>query len=257
MLQSYLLLCVSAFLAGVVNSIAGGGTLLTFPALMAILPAVEANATSTFALVPGSIAGAWGYRREMSSLGKWVLLLLGPSLLGGLVGTLLVTLLDPKYFQQTVPFLILLATLLFMSQPLLGRWVGIGKSQAAPGQTKLAALVVFQFFVAIYGGYFGAGVGIMMLSALSLMGITDIHRMNALKTLLAGCINTVSVLVFVSFGKVEWHYGLAMAAAAIVGGYTGAAVARRMNRTLVRWIVSAIGLSLSTYYFLKQFGILS
>jgi uncharacterized protein len=257
MLQTYMLLSVSAFLAGIVNSIAGGGTLLTFPALMAILPAVEANATSTFALVPGSIAGAWGYRREMSASGKWVVLLLAPSLIGGLVGTLLVTELDPKYFQLTVPYLILLATLLFMSQPLLARWVGIGKSQAEPKQKTLVALVVFQFLVAIYGGYFGAGIGILMLSALSLMGVTDIHRMNALKTLLAGCINTVSVLVFICYGKVDWHYGLAMAAAAIVGGYTGASVARRMNRTLVRWIVIAIGLTLSTYYFLKQFGMVS
>ena len=257
MLQTYMLLCVSAFLAGIVNSIAGGGTLLTFPALMAILPAVEANATSTFALVPGSIAGAWGYRREMSASGKWVVLLLAPSLIGGLVGTLLVTELDPKYFQLTVPYLILLATLLFMSQPLLGRWVGIGKSQTEPKQKTLVMLVVFQFLVAIYGGYFGAGIGILMLSALSLMGVTDIHRMNALKTLLAGCINTVSVLVFICFGKVDWQYGFAMAAAAIVGGYTGASVARRMNRTLVRWIVIAIGLSLSAYYFLKQFGIIS
>ena len=251
-----MLLCVSAFLAGIVNSIAGGGTLLTFPTLMAILPAVEANATSTFALVPGSIAGAWGYRREMASSGKWVVLLLAPSLLGGLVGTLLVTELDPKYFQRTVPYLILLATLLFMSQPLVGRWLGIGKSQAEPKRTTLVALVIFQFFVAIYGGYFGAGIGILMLSALSLMGVTDIHRMNALKTLLAGCINTVSVLVFICYGKVDWQYGLAMAAAAIVGGYAGASVARRMNRTLVRWIVIGIGLTLSAYYFLKQFGIL-
>ena len=255
MLQTYLLLCVSAFLAGVVNSIGGGGTLLTFSALMAVISPVAANATSTFALVPGSMAGAWGYRREMAASSKWIWLLFTPSLAGGFVGTLLVTQLPESYFQRTVPFLILLATLLFMGQPLLSRWMGIGASHTAPGPTTIAAMVVFQFFVAIYGGYFGAGIGILMLSALSLMGFTDIHRMNALKTLLAACINTVSVLLFVWYGKVVWHYALAMAGAAILGGYLGAHGARRMNRSVVRWIVVVIGLSLSAYYFSKQYGI--
>jgi uncharacterized membrane protein YfcA len=257
MLQTYLFLCVSAFLAGVVNSIAGGGTLLTFPALMAVVAPVEANGTSTFALVPGSMAGAWGYRQEMGSSGKWAWMLLTPSLLGAFVGTLLVTQLPEQYFRRTVPYLILLATLLFMGQPLLSRWVGIGVSHAAPTRLTLAAIIVFQFFVAVYGGYFGAGIGILMLSALSLMGFNDIHQMNALKTLLAVCINSVSVLLFVWYGKVIWEYGLAMAVAAILGGYLGAAGARRMNRAVVRSIVIAIGLSLSAYYFVKQFGLLS
>jgi uncharacterized membrane protein YfcA len=255
MLQTYLLLCVSAFLAGLVNSIAGGGTLLTFPALMAVVGPVEANGTSTFALVPGSMAGAWGYRREMGSAGKWAWLLLTPSLLGGVLGTLLVTQLPESYFQRTVPYLILVATLLFMGQPLLARWVGIGAIHTAPTRSTLAAIVLFQFLVAVYGGYFGAGIGILMLSALSLMGFNDIHRMNALKTLLAACINTVSVFLFVWYGKVAWEYGLVMAVAAILGGYLGASGARRMNRSVVRGIVIVIGLSLSTYYFLKQFGL--
>jgi uncharacterized membrane protein YfcA len=257
MLQTYILLCVSAFLGGAVNSIAGGGTLLTFSALMAFVSPVEANGTSTFALVPGSMAGAWGYRREMGASGKWAWLLLTPSLVGAFIGTLLVTQLPASYFQLTVPYLILLATLLFMGQPLLSRSVGIGTSHAVPTPMTMAAIIVFQFFVAIYGGYFGAGIGILMLSALSLMGFDDIHRMNALKTLLAACINTVSVLLFVWYGKVIWQYGLVMAVAAIIGGYIGALGARRMNRAVVRWIVIAIGLSLSAYYFVKQFGLLA
>ncbi len=257
MLQTYFLLCVSAFLAGVVNSIAGGGTLLTFPALMAVVSPVAANATSTLALVPGSLAGAWGYRRDLGTASKWAWLLLAPSVAGGFIGTLLVTQLDESYFQRTVPYLILLATMLFMGQPLLSKWVGIGTSHAVPTPLTIGATIVFQFFVAIYGGYFGAGIGILMLSALSLMGFTDIHRMNALKTLLAVCINTVSVLLFIWYGKVVWHFGLAMAGAAILGGYLGASGARRMNRSVVRWIVVAIGLSLSGYYFAKQAGILA
>ena len=139
---------------------------------------------------------------------------------------MLVTNLDASYFKQTVPYLILLATLLFMSQPLLSRWVGVGKHHEAPSRLTLVGIVVFQFFVAIYGGYFGAGIGILMLSALSLMGFEDIHRMNALKTLLAAVINTVSVALFIAYGKVVWHFGLVMAVAAIAGGYAGAAGAR-------------------------------
>ncbi|CAN5398013.1 sulfite exporter TauE/SafE family protein [soil metagenome] len=254
MLQTYLLLCGSAFLAGAVNSIAGGGTLLTFPALMAVVPAVAANATSTFALVPGSMAGAWAYRREMGASRKWAWLLLLPSIVGGFIGTLLVTNLDDKYFEDSVPYLILLATLLFMSQPVLSRWVGVGAHHSSPSKGTLAAIIGFQFLVAIYGGYFGAGIGILMLSALSLMGFDDIHKMNALKTLLAAVINTVSVLLFIGFGKVVWEYGLVMAVAAIAGGYAGASSARRMNRAVVRWIVIGIGLTLSAYYFAKQVG---
>jgi uncharacterized membrane protein YfcA len=254
MLQTYFLLCVSAFLAGVVNSIAGGGTLLTFPALMAVVSSVAANATSTFALVPGSMAGAWAYRKEMGASGKWVWLLITPCIGGGLIGTLLVILLDEKYFKQTVPYLILAATLLFMGQPLMSRWIGVGKHHSTPSGLTLAGILAFQFLVAVYGGYFGAGIGILMLSALSLMGFEDIHRMNALKTLLAAIINTVSVVIFIASGKVVWQYGLAMAVAAIAGGYAGASSARRMNRTFVRWIVSSIGLGLSAYYFAKQMG---
>jgi uncharacterized protein len=254
MLETYLFLCVSAFLAGIVNSIAGGGTLLTFPSLMAVVSPVAANATSTFALVPGSLAGAWGYRREIGSAHRWLWLLIPPSLLGALIGTLLVTNLDESYFKLTVPYLILLATILFMSQPLVSKWLGAGVSRAAPSRLTVVGIVLFQFFVAIYGGYFGAGIGILMLSALSLMGLEDIHQMNALKTLLAACMNAVSVLLFLAFGKVVWQYGLVMAVAAILGGYAGAAGARRTNRTVVRWIVIAIGLSLSTYYFAKQLG---
>ncbi len=257
MLQTYLFLCGSAFLAGIVNSVAGGGTLLTFPALMAVVSPVAANATSTFALVPGSMAGAWGYRREMGAARKWAWLLLPPSFAGALIGTLLVTNLSESYFKLTVPYLILLATILFMSQPLLSRWIGIGVEHGSPSRLSLIGIIVFQFFVAIYGGYFGAGIGILMLSALSLMGFNDIHRMNALKNLLAASMNAVSVLVFLAYGKVVWNYGFAMAVTAILGGYTGAISAQRMNRTVVRWIVVAIGLSLSAYYFARQFGLIS
>jgi uncharacterized protein len=258
MLDDYFFLCVVAVVAGAVNSIAGGGTLLTFPALVAALgstpaAAVIANATSTVALVPGSVAALLGYRREIRDGRFWALLLLAPSLLGGLLGSRLVVVLPAQWFAAAVPWLILTAALLFLLQPRIAAWTGIGKAHAGTHSRRLIfGAVVFQFFVAIYGGYFGAGIGILMLSALAMLGLDDIHRMNAVKTLLAVAINGVSVLVFVDAGAVNWPYALAMAASASVGGYLGARTARRIDKRAVRAIVVAIGFGMAGYYFYRQ-----
>jgi uncharacterized membrane protein YfcA len=245
-------LCLSALAAGVINSVAGGGTLLTFPALLAVVNGVVANATSTVALVPGSLAGAWGYRRELRQVSRWLLLLVWPSLIGGAIGALLLTRLKTEIFDALIPWLILVAALLFLLQPTLVHLSGLGKAQGPPRKGTLAALAGFQFLVSVYGGYFGAGIGILMLSSLGLMGISDIHQMNALKTILAACINGVAVVIFVIDREVVWWYALLMAASAIVGGYFGAHFARRMNRTFVRWLVSAIGFGLAAHFFYKQ-----
>jgi uncharacterized membrane protein YfcA len=245
-------LSLSALAAGAVNSVAGGGTLLTFPALTAVVTPVVANGTSTVALVPGSIAGAWGYRREFGALARWAAILTGPSLVGGAIGTLLVTEFPESYFNALVPWLILTAALLFLLQPTLTRLTGVGKPHARPSRGTVAGLVVFQFLVAVYGGYFGAGIGILMISSLSLMGAGDIHHANALKTFLAACINGVSVAVWVIEDKVRWDLLPGMVVAAIVGGYLGARVARRMPKNVVRWIVVGIGFTLAAYYFSKQ-----
>jgi uncharacterized membrane protein YfcA len=249
---TYVLLGLSALVAGVMNSIAGGGTLFTFSALLTVVDPVVANATSTVALVPGSLAGAWGYRNEMKAALRWALLLIWPSLLGGVVGALLVTRLDPSYFSDLVPWLLLTAALLFLAQPAVSRLAGISQRDTPPARQTLAGIVLFQFLVAVYGGYFGAGVGILMLSAIGLMGFGDIHCMNALKTLLAACINGVSVIVFIVERKVEWHYALSMAIAAIVGGYLGARLARRLDGNVVRWVIILIGLGLAAHFFYKQ-----
>jgi uncharacterized membrane protein YfcA len=245
-------LCLSALAAGAVNSVAGGGTLLTFPALTAVVLSYEvANATSTVALVPGSLAAAWGYRREFAGLRRWALLLAGPSLVGGAVGTWLV-IWFPDAFAVLVPWLILAAALLFLLQPTLGRFARAGKPHGEPSGRTRAALIAFQFLVAVYGGYFGAGIGILMIASLSLMGTGTVHHMNALKTFLAACINGVSVVVWVLNGKVRWEYVPVMASAAVVGGYLGARVARRLPKNVVRWVVIGIGFMLAGYYFYKQ-----
>jgi len=253
---TYLLLSLSAIAAGAVNSVAGGGTLLTFPSLLTVVSPVVANATSTVALVPGSLASGWGYRREMQAARRWLVLLLWPSLIGGAVGALLVTRLEEKYFQALVPWLLLAAATLFLLQPAIAKFTGAGKVQAHPSLGMQIVITVFQFLVAVYGGYFGAGIGILMLSSLSFMGISDIHQMNALKSILGTCINGVAVVVFIAEGKVNWHFAMIMAAASILGGYLGAHFARRLNRDLVRWLVIVIGFALAGNFFYRQwFGV--
>ncbi len=253
------MLCVAAAMAGIVNSIAGGGTLLTFPALTWVLgpsaaAAVIANATSTIAVFPGSVASTWGYRRELVGMKSWILPLIIPSLIGSAIGTCLVAQRDPKEFLFLVPWLILMATSLFLLQPAITKWTGIGKPHAKPSTLARYGIMSFQFLIAFYGGYFGAGIGILMLSSLALMGISDIHRMNSIKTLLASTINSVSVVLFIWYDKVNWNLAIPMIAASIAGGFFGAIVARRLNKNIVRYIVIAIGVFLSAYYFIRIYN---
>lgn len=279
MLGDYVILCLAAALAGGVNAVAGGGTLLTFPALFAALgssgtAAVVANATSKVALVPGAIAALAGYRNEIRQELRWATLLVVPSLIGGLAGSLLLVLMPGESFKTAVPWLILTAALLFVLQPRIARWTGltprspgakgVGDEEARLGAAAthavghapglLAAVISFQFLVAIYGGYFGAGMGILMLSALAMMGMHDIHRMNAVKVFLNLTINGTSVVVFVAGGKVYWPYAAAMAVSSSIGGYVAAHTAKRANKTVVRSIIVVIGFSLAAYYFYRQFG---
>lgn len=249
---TYALLCLSAFAAGVVNSLAGGGTLLTFPVLLAVLSSVEANATSTVALMPGSAAAAWGYRRELRDTRQWLRLLALPSLLGGLLGSLLLVWLPGRVFDFLIPWLLLSAGMLFLFQPLVAKAAPSERPIANPGTAKCCAVVCFQTAVAVYGGYFGAGIGILMLAALAFMGLGDIHRMNAVKSFLAFLINGISVVVFAAEDVVAWQYGVAMAGAGIAGGFCGAHFGRRLPRAWVRWFVIIVGFSLAAHYFLRQ-----
>jgi uncharacterized membrane protein YfcA len=262
---TYALLCLTAFVAGAINSLAGGGTLLTFPVLLSIpgMSSVLANATSTVALMPGSAAGAWGYRRELSGTRIWLLRLVPPSLIGGFIGSALVVELPDRVFDVAVPWLLLTASLLFLFQPVFTRIVrsrvrpkhepevATDKERASGG--AWLAVVLFQVAVAIYGGYFGAGIGILMLTALAFIVPGDIHHLNGLKTFLAACINGISVVVFLAEGKVVWSYGLAMALAGIAGGYYGAHFGRRLPTAAVRWFVVIVGLTISAVQFAKQF----
>lgn len=258
--DKWLWLCLAAVGAGVVNAVAGGGTLLTFPALIFALgesaeASVIANATSTTALFPGSLASMWGYRREFRGTAHWIRWLLWPSILGGLLGSWLVVQLPAAWFKLLIPWLILTATLLFLSQPWIAKKTGIGQRHAEPSPGVVWGIVAFQFVVGIYGGYFGAGIGILMLSALALMGVGDIHKMNALKTLFASIMNGLAVLIFLGTGKIDWRYAVPMIVAASAGGFLGASVARRLDKNLVRNTVIGIGLVLSVHYFLRIYKV--
>lgn len=243
-----LMLFASAFVAGIINSIAGGGTLLTFPALIALgLDPKMANATSTVALWPGLMGGLWGYRHDLEN-SRTLLIRLGiTSVLGGAVGAALLIATPSPTFARLVPFLILFATLLFMLQEPISRSLRLQNTPDAPQKGWWTGAILFQFVSAIYGGYFGAGNGILMLAALGLLGISDIHRANGIKNYLGLCLNSAAILGFALSGLVNWPNALLMALGAIAGGYFGANSARRLGRVFVRRAVVSIGLVIGCY----------
>lgn len=231
------------------NAVAGGGTLVTFPALVALgIPPITANATSTVALWPGTMSSMWGYRAELRGAKAWAKVWAIPSLLGGVIGALLLLVTPAKRFEQIVPWLILGATTLFMAQgPILRRLreAAPHRTIEGPGGTLVpppAPFLVYQLLVGIYGGYFGAGAGILMLAALGLMGLTNIHQMNGLKNWGGGLMNLVAVIVFAASGIVNWPIALAMAVGATLGGIGGSLVAQRVGQVWVRRAIVTIGL---------------
>lgn len=251
---------VAAFAAGVINSVAGGGTLISFPALVwSGVDPITANATNAVALWPGSLAGMFGFRRELGNARAWLLRLSVPSIIGGLLGAFLLLGTPKHVFAFLVPYLILFATILFAAQePILRRF----RRQVAPSADRQHSVgtsrvwwalgLLFQFAVAVYGGYFGAGIGILMLAALGLLGLTDIHQMNGLKNFLAATINGVASVYFVWSGAVTWPHTFIMAAAAIAGGLSGAGLARKLGRPFVRRLVVVIGLAMAVSLFLRS-----
>jgi uncharacterized membrane protein YfcA len=236
---------VAAFLAGGINSVAGGGTLITFPTLMWLgLPSVAANATNTVAIWPGSLGSIWGFRRELARTSAKVRTLVIPSFAGGAIGATLLRLTPPGVFDRLVPFLILFATVLFTLQ-------GAKRPDTRLQSRPFTAVVLLQLAVGIYGGYFGAGMGIMMLTALSLLGMTDILEMNALTSLFGMCINGIAAILFIWSHMVYWPFVLVMAVGAIIGGYGAAGVARRIGKKSVRRFVIGVGFTIATVLFVR------
>jgi uncharacterized membrane protein YfcA len=242
----------AAFLAGAINSVAGGGTLVSFPTLIWLgLNSITANATSTVAIWPATIGSMIGYRRELSAAEPRFLALIVPSLIGGITGAMLLQLTPSSLFDKLVPFLILFATLLFMAQEPIQRKLKTGGAEARRSTGWLIGSMLFQLGVGLYGGYFGAGIGILMLAALSILGLKEIHEMNALKVILGGTINGIAAIYFIWKGMVYWPYVLVMVVGAISGGYGGAGAARRLGGKAVRRIVIGIGFAMALSLFLK------
>ena len=266
-LAGLVVLALVTAIAAAINSVAGGGTILTFPVLAAILPdgparMVMANATSTIGLWPGAVSAAWAYRGERAGQPPWARWLLVPSVAGAVVGSLLVLVLPPRWFAALVPWLILVAAILFAVQPQLTRLATMRRQGQSPSTgtaegspRTLAIACILQFLVAVYGGYFGAGIGILMLAMLGGLGLGDIHRLNAVKNVLGMLVNGTAAGIFAVgplFGRhdVSWLHAGLMAVAALLGGYAGGHLARRLPAPAVRRGVAIIGFALAGYYFL-------
>jgi hypothetical protein len=246
-------LMLAAMLAGALNSVAGGGSFITFPTLLltGVLP-IQANATSTVALWPGTISSTAAYRRELSRERDLLGVLAAASVVGGLLGAVLLLKTPQQTFAHLIPWLLLAATLLFAFGGSIANHLRrrLGKEQNAP-LTGLLGVALLQVLIAIYGGYFGGGIGILMLASLALLGLENIHAMNALKTLMASCINGVAVLTFILAGAVAWPQAVVMVVGGILGGYGGAYFARQINPRLVRWFVIVVGAGMTLYFFLR------
>ncbi len=241
-----LLLLASGFLSGAVNAIAGGGTFLTFGAMTIVgIAPISANATSSIVQFPGYVTSVIAYWPEIRAHWKGAIFLAILSIAGSTAGALLLLSLDNPSFRQLVPWLLLAATLLFAAGPWLRpRTI----AERSPGN---AASLTGQFFTSIYGGFFGAGMGIMMLAVLGLTAGGSYHHLNALKNLLAVVIAAVAIVVFVGGGVVAWPAALIMIPASAIGGYSGVYIARRVPQWIIRALVISVGLLLSVYYFVS------
>ena len=261
-----LFLFLAAFVGGALNAVAGGGSFIGLPALIfAGVPAVSANATNTLALWPASASSAWAYRREVSATRSWIVSLGGASLAGGIIGGFLLLRTSDAAFVRLLPWLLLVAAVTFSFGGVIQHLVGEASqhpagaasqhpagvaSQHSRGATRLAVLFL-QFAISIYGGYFGGGMGIMMLATLTIAGMSDIHQMNAVKSVLAVIINGVALAEFVALGAIAWAPGAIMVAGGIAGGYVGAATARQVDPRYVRNLIMLVAWGMTVYFFIR------
>ncbi len=245
------LLFIVAIIGGAINSVAGGGTFLTFPILlMNGLPPIIANATNTIALWPGTIASAYAYRNYFYSSKKELLKLGGVSLIGGIIGSILLLMTPEKRFEVMIPYLLLVASIIFTFGK---KFISIiNKDISEHGAAKYyKAAIVIQLLVAVYGGFFGAGIGILMLAMLILMGMDNIHQMNGLKSFLAFIVNGVSVLIFIIADIIEWKSAVVMIIGAAIGGFLGAHYAQKTSPQAIRAAVIIIAWSMTFYFFIN------
>jgi uncharacterized membrane protein YfcA len=248
------ILFAAATIAGAVNSVAGGGSLITFPVLLWLgREPILANATNTVSLAPGSLAALHGFRRELTGLREWMVRGTLPSLVGGVLGAVLLLATPAPIFKDLIPFLILFATALFaLSGPInaaVQRRAGHADPSGIPEHPAWTPVLLYQFAVSVYGGYFGAGIGIMMHAGLALAGFVAIHRALALRNYYAVLINGIAAVYFIAVGAVAWGDALVLTAGQVVGGFVGARAVRNLPATTVRWMVVAVGVTMAISLF--------
>lgn len=244
------LLFAAGTASGALNSVAGGGQFIIFPALMATgVPSIAANASSSIVALPGTLASAAAYRTELRALRPLLPPLIAVSLAGSAIGAILLVETPTDAFEALIPWLMLLATMLLVAGPTVAKRLR-GTRPRRPG-VPLGVIIV-QALVGIYGGYFGAGMGFVMLAAFGMLGLGNIHAMNALKTLLATVISTVAVTIFIVTGLVAWTEVSVMIVGALVGGYGGASVARRLDPLYVRRATILLAATMTVIYFLRR-----
>lgn len=249
-LATAILLFLAAMLAGVMNSVAGGGSFVSFPTLLftGVLP-IPANATSTVALWPGSVASIGAYRKRFPKDSRILWPLTAVSVVGGLIGALVLLQTPQTTFMRLVPYLFLVATLLFTFGKKLSVWLSrLVKTSVAHSPSAVMGASLVQLVIAIYGGFFGGGIGILMLALLAMIRMEDIHSMNAVKTLLAAAINGAAVITFIAAGAIVWPQAIVMIAGAVLGGYGGAHVAQKLPTRLVRGFVIVVGFGMTAYF---------
>jgi hypothetical protein len=251
--EQILFLLVAGALGGALNSVAGGGSFVAFPALLFVgVPPIPANATNTIALWTAAFASGSAYRSRLDIAWRVMVPLLAASLVGGLLGALLLLKTPAHTFMRVLPWLTLGATLLFAFGKLLARGQASGIGHEATS-SAIAAAAAGQFVVAIYGGYFGGGMGIVMLAMLTALGMTDIHAMNALKSVMGFLINGIAVVAFIVAGAIYWRQGGAMILGGLIGGYFGAHYAQKLPQAWIRRFVIVVGFSMTAYFFAKAY----
>jgi uncharacterized membrane protein YfcA len=245
------LLALSGFIAGAINAIAGGGSLVSFPALMMTgMPPVTANATNTLAVMPGAASALLAYRKELGEERRTAIAMSWPALLGGLVGSVILLHTSERAFRVVVPWLILFACGLIAMQAPVARWVA---SRATFGGEKVRApLWIAQFSISIYGGYFGAGQGILMLAAYAILLQGTLQHANAIRLWCGTLINAIAALYFLVVGAASLPEAAVMAAASLAGGYLGARLARRMPAAVLRTVVVAYGVAVAVRLLMTQ-----
>jgi hypothetical protein len=252
-LQTALFLFIAGILGGALNAVAGGGSFIAFPALLFTgVPPVPANATNTVALWVGTSASGGAYRNRLNLPRRVMVPLIATSVAGGLMGAFLLLRTPAHTFMHVLPWLLLGATMLFaFGKHLTSRFSGGLQREASASALVFASC--FELVVAIYGGYFGGGVGIMNLAMLAALGMTDIHAMNALKVVLGSVINGVAVITFIAARAIYWPQCAVTTAGALLGGYYGAHYAQRLPQSWIRMFVILVGAAMTTYFFVKAY----